>query len=271
MDKIATLIAVYCNDTPANFCASVNSIIAQKFSRPIESRIYLAVDGPIPDSLEREINAFGTQIFRVVWIEKNGGLANALNTLIDQLEDEIFIFRMDADDLSKPMRYQAQLDYLVKAPDVDILGTDIEEIDFETGSQHITKFARNCQEARNRLSWRVPVAHPTVCFRRNVLNTVGGYPNIPFNEDIALWFRCAEFGFNFDNVPEPLYQFRIDEAFWKRRNASKAFWEWRCYVTEGTRLNGPSWKLVLPTIRLAMRLSPRWLQKWAYQSKFRRR
>lgn len=118
-------MAVYRGDDPIEFRAAVNSIVTQKFTAPVDSRIYLAVDGPVPEALSREIDSIEPELYRVVRIKVNGGLANALNTLIGELDDECFVFRMDADDRSEPERYQIQLDYLAKATKVDILGTDI--------------------------------------------------------------------------------------------------------------------------------------------------
>lgn len=262
-------MAVYRGDDSENFRGALESVLAQELSTEVESRIYLAVDGAVPDEIDREISILGSRIHRVIRIEDNAGLANALNVLIKCLEDEEFVFRMDADDLSRPRRYQVQLDRLKQAPHIDILGTDIIEVNTATGMKREVRFARNPQEAREHLFWRVPVAHPTVCFRRHVLEKVGGYPNVRNNEDIALWFRCAELGFTFDNVHQPLYEFNIDDGFWRRRGVSKAYLEWRSYIEGGVRLDGWSWKLVLPTARLLMRLSPRWLQKWVYKSSIR--
>lgn len=271
MEKIATIMSVYRGDNPVDFRAAIESVLNQEFDRPIDSRVYLAVDGPISDLLAREVSAIESRLHCTIRIEKNGGLANALNNLIGLLEEERFVFRMDSDDQSEPNRYQAQLDYFSRRPEIDILGTDIVEVHCDPRKNRLVRFSRNPQEARDRLYWRVPVAHPTVCFRRQVLDAVGGYPDVPSNEDIALWFRCAELGFSFDNVPEPLYKFKIDDQFWKRRSIKKAFGEWRCYISGGIRVNGASWKLILPTGRLALRLLPRWMQKRAYASTFLRR
>lgn len=270
MKKIATIMAVYHADDPSDFRTALDSVLAQQFTNPVESRIYLAVDGPVPEELEVELNNVEPLLHRLVRLDRNRGLAHALNSLISRLEDEEFVFRMDADDLSMPTRYQSQLEFFNRSPEIGILGTDMVEFDRVDGNQRTVSFSRDPEQARDWLHWRVPVAHPTVCFRRNVLNDVGGYPEVPYNEDIALWFRCAEQGYMFGNVPEPLYRFKIDERFWSRRSAEKAFWEWRCYTIGGMRLHGLSWKLFLPTVRLALRLSPKWLQKWAYGSSIRR-
>ena len=270
MLKLATIMAVYDGDSPEGFRAAIDSVLNQKFSERVNSRVYLAVDGPVSEELEEQICSVEPQLHRVIRIMNNGGLANALNTLICHLEDEQFVFRMDADDLSLPTRYPCQLAYFAIGSNIDVLGTNIIEVDCRAKKRREVKFARNSREARERLGWRAPVAHPTVCFRRHVLNTTKGYPDVLYNEDIALWFRCAEFGFAFGNVQEALYEFTIDEGFWKRRSLQKAFGEWRCYVLGGLRIDGLSWKILLPTIRLILRLSPRWFQKWAYNSRLRR-
>lgn len=270
MTKIATLMAVYHGDNPRDFRAAIDSILAQNLEESVVSRIYLAIDGPVPDPLNREIQEVERHLFKIVRQNENKGLANALNSLISLLNDEQFIFRMDADDISMATRYQSQLHYLNQNPEIDILGTDMFEFDPKHGTRRVTKFSRSPDEARNRLCWRVPVAHPTVCFRRHVFDCINGYPNVPHNEDIALWFLCAQQGYSFGNVPEPLYQFKVDEKFWNRRSIQKAFWEWRCYTLGGLELDGLSWKIFLPSLRLALRLSPKWLQRRAYESRIRR-
>ncbi|WP_334062893.1 glycosyltransferase [Limimaricola cinnabarinus] len=270
MRKIATLISVYNGDNPKDFRAAVESVLAQQFSTEVQSRIYLAVDGPVSADIDEEIIDLEPQLYRVHRIKENSGLASALNLLIRNLEDEDFIFRMDADDISRPARYETQINYLLQKEEVDILGTDIVEIDTDTGTHREVKFARTPQEARDRIYWRVPVAHPTVCFRRRAIDKIEGYPDKKNNEDIALWFRCVELGLTFDNVHEPLYEFKIDRNFWERRSTSKAIEEWRCYVEGGRRLEGISWKWFFPTARLIMRLSPSYFQKLIYNSRIRR-
>lgn len=264
-------MAVYHGDDAKSFRSALDSVIYQEFREPLEARVYLAVDGPISEKLEAELEQVEKLLFCLVRLEKNSGLASALNALISRLEDEEFVFRMDADDVALRDRYQKQLDYLTEKPDIDILGTDIWEVDSQNGSRRCVCFSRGPEEARKNLIWRVPVAHPTVCFRRVVLDTVVGYPNVVFNEDIALWIECSKLGFKFDNVPEPLLEFNVSNNFWYRRSISKSIQEWKCYTYGGWQLNGLSWRLILPTLRLGLRFAPHWLSKLAYSSRLRRR
>lgn len=267
---IATLMSVYHGDEPAALDVAIRSIKNQNLPENIESRIYLAIDGPISSSLNDVIVKHASGLFFIHRIKQNGGLAAALNLLISNLSDEKFIFRMDADDFSYKDRFQVQLDYLESHPEVDILGTDIIEVNSINGSRRRINFCRGPEAANKKLCQGVPVAHPTVCFRRDVLDSVGGYPLSGTNEDIALWFRCAKAGFKFDNVRQPLLDFTIGPNFFKRRNFRKAYNEMSCYFSGIWSMDGVTWKFIFPVLRFSLRLSPLWVSKIFYASPLRR-
>jgi len=267
---IATLICVYAGDTPELFLAALRSTFDQKLRPGFESRIFLGVDGPVSEALELVIQQHADELFLVERSAVNRGLAKSLNALIKRLTDEEFVFRMDADDLSLPDRYQAQLDYLACHPDIDILGTAITEVDCTTGEERNVGFCRDPQDAIDNMHRRVPVAHPTVCFRRRVFQAVGGYPMAGTNEDIALWFECLRAGFKFDNLAQPHLRFRISEGFWKRRSFKKARSELMCYMRGIYSMDGfftP--KYAYPVLRLMVRLAPTPVSKWMYRSTLR--
>lgn len=267
--KIATLMSVYSGDDSVALAKALDSVLNQAFVDSIESHIYLVVDGPVCADIHRVISDREDRIYCLQRLECNSGLAAALNSIIKKLGDEEFVFRMDADDFSHVTRYQTQLDYFKQHPSIDILGTDIIEVDVESGVQRRISFCRGPDDALAKLCQRVPVAHPTVCFRRHVLDRVGGYPLSGTNEDIALWFECAREGFKFDNVPQPLLNFTVSSNFWRRRSFDKAYTELRCYVTGIWSIHGISWKYVYPLLRFSFRLSPRWLTRFFYNSSIR--
>jgi glycosyltransferase involved in cell wall biosynthesis len=267
---IATLICVYSGDEPDLFRAALQSTIDQRLREGVESRIFLCVDGTISEELHQVIQEYADRLFLIEHSALNRGLANSLNALISRLTDEEFVFRMDADDQSLPDRYQAQLDYLAVHPEIDILGTAITEVDSTTGEERSVGFCRSPQDAIDNIHRRVPVAHPTVCFRRRVLSAVGGYPVAGTNEDVALWFECLRAGFKFDNLAQVHLRFRISEGFWKRRNFSKARSELMCYVRGIYSLNGLfTAKYAYPMLRLMVRLAPTTVSKWLYRSSLR--
>jgi glycosyltransferase involved in cell wall biosynthesis len=268
--QIATLMAVYGGDDPGLFRAALESVATQSFRTPVDSRLYLGVDGPVGAALEAVIDEHRTAIHFLNRSPANRGLAATLNTLIAALAEEQYVFRMDADDVSLPGRYQAQLDYLHEHAGVDILGTAITEVDAVSGTERVVRFARDPDDALANLHRRVPVAHPTVCFRRRVLDAVGGYPVRGTNEDIALWFACARLGFRFDNLPGSFLRFRISPGFWRRRGMRKALSELGCYVRGIRDVYGAvSLRYIFPLGRFAVRMSPPFISRWVYGARFR--
>lgn len=262
-------MAVYRGDNPSELETALDSVLNQAFTDDVESRLYLAIDGPVTDEINRVIAVRENRIHHILRLDKNRGLAAALNSLIKLLSDEVFVFRMDSDDRSHSNRYQTQLDYFKDHASIDILGTEIMEVDQQAGTCRRVTFCNGPDDAMANLCKRVPVAHPTVCFRRKVLDQVGGYPMAGTNEDVALWFRCAKEGFRFDNIKQPLLDFTVSPHFWKRRSYKKAFSELRCYVQGIWALDGITWKYIYPLARFLLRMAPSWVAQLIYRSKLR--
>lgn len=269
MIALAVIIATYYRDDPALLDTALRSVLDQQLPNDYSVHIYLGIDGPLSVELEAVVERISPQIHRIVRSELNEGLAATLNKLIREIEDEAFVFRMDADDVSLPHRFQQQLDFLEKNPNIDIVGTDIIEWNRTTGHRRIVAFAFDHDEAVRKISRRVPVAHPTVCFRRRVFSAVQQYPAVSGNEDIAMWFQCLKNNLRFGNVHEPLLQFTIDEKFWARRSFGKAFSEFKCYVRGIWHLNGFTWQYAFPIARLLVRLSPKWVSQFLYRTSAR--
>lgn len=268
MTVIAVLMGLYGQDDPDHFERALLSVANQVLPDGHTLRVYLGVDGPLSAPLEAVIARNAARLYRVSRSEDNVGLAQTLNRLIREREDEAFFFRMDADDESLPGRFSAQLAYLQAHPDIDILGTAIWEC-IKGDKPRLVHFAQGPVDARRRIDRRVPVAHPTVCMRRSVLDRLGGYPDRRGNEDISMWFKCLEAGFRFDNLQEAWLNFTVTDTFWHRRSAKKAFSECRSYLEGIWRLDGVTWRYVYPLARLLVRLSPEWVSRWLYASRLR--
>jgi GT2 family glycosyltransferase len=57
------------------------------------------------------------------------------------------------------------------------------------------------------------VAHPTVMFRKNVFEQLGGYKtDFCFAEDLDLWLRWINAGHGIANLPQVLVQYRQDKT-----------------------------------------------------------
>ena len=137
------------------------------------------------------------------------GIAHALNTGLAHA-DGGYIARMDADDISHPERLAEQVAYLDAYPEIGVLGTR-------------TRFASSVQESRGMqafVQWQnalldphahyvkrfvdAPLAHPTVMFRRELVEQFGGYDTGPLPEDHELWLRWMDAGVRFAKLPAEL-------------------------------------------------------------------
>ncbi len=103
------------------------------------------------------------------------------------------VARMDADDVSLPTRFEAQLP-LVEAG-ADIVGTGL----LEFGSSPEDVVGRRTpptdpDEIRRVIRFRDPFNHPTVVYRRSAVLAAGGYTDMALMEDYLLFARMVAGG-----------------------------------------------------------------------------
>jgi len=264
---VAVIMSVYKNDNPNLLRMALDSIVKQTY--PSEKvRIYLGIDGEISQESE-SIIADCNAIYKCSRNEKNIGLGPTLNKLVNMLEDEAFVFRMDADDISLPNRFEAQINYMLENTGVDILGTAIIEVSESGEKLGVRTYPR--ENIQRYIAKGAPVAHPTACFRRNVFEKINYSSTIRLNEDILLWFQALKNGFCIDNLPDAMYRFLVDGAFFKRRNYKKSFGEFNIYMKGIWALHKITWLYAFPIARLISRLLPERMIRVAYRSKFRKR
>lgn len=259
-------MSVYCNDKPAMFERAVISIVNQQLNTNDNVRIYLGIDGHVGDDLNNVIQRYQNFFYNITRVEKNCGLAHILNLLIDQLDNEDLVFRMDADDESLLSRFQVQSDYLKAFENVDILGGSIIECYENSDLNRVVKFPRTHKDVLNMINYRSPLAHPTVCFRPRVLHRLR-YPTVELNEDIAMWFDCIFEGFIFANVEDVVLKFTVSEHFYSNRGRRKAWGEFKVWIRGIYKLHGLTFKLVYPFFRLLFRMLPNKLKKIGYSVK----
>jgi glycosyltransferase involved in cell wall biosynthesis len=144
-----------------------------------------------------------------VLLEARIGIAQALNTGLAHAKGK-YIARMDADDSCHPERLAKQVAFMSMHPEIGVLGTR-------------TSFASTMPEHRGMqafVQWQnallsphehyvkrfvdAPLAHPTVLFRRELVEQYGGYDAGPLPEDHELWLRWMDAGVHFAKLPEEL-------------------------------------------------------------------
>lgn len=219
MQAYTILISVYSKEKPEYLKSALDSIYNQTM---LPNEVVLVEDGPIGDDLKQVI--VGYPSLKIVRLGTNQGLSNALNAGLRYCSNDI-VARMDSDDICFPDRFEKQVSYLNSHPEVDIVGAYATKIDEHGNFLNELVKVPISHENIIRLIWTCPMNHPTVMFRKDKLVAVGGYnPNAgPRQDDYDLWFRCAEKGLHFANIPEPLlyYRFFADSI---KKNSIKVGW-----------------------------------------------
>jgi glycosyltransferase involved in cell wall biosynthesis len=140
------------------------------------------------------------------------GIAPALNTGINHAKCK-YIARMDADDISYPTRLEKQLAFLEKNPEIDVVSCLVKHMSIAEGNQQgyathiewLNSFISSEEHYTNRFI-DAPVAHPSVFFRKSLIDSYGTYTLATVPEDFELWLRWMEHGVKFAKVPEILFQ-----------------------------------------------------------------
>ena len=224
MEKFSVAMSVYKNDSPEHFDKALASITLEQTVKPDE--IILVVDGPVPDEVNSVIDrykSFYQDMFRVVRLEKNGGLGNALKLAVEKANNEL-IARMDSDDIALPTRFEQQLDCFEKEPKLDIVGGDITEFIGEpeniVGKRVVPELD---SEIRSYMQTRCPMNHMTVMYKRSAVLKAGNYIDWFWNEDYYLWIRMQQTGCYFANTGTVLVNVRSGADMYQRRGGKKYF------------------------------------------------
>ena len=267
---VAMLMAVHAGADVAHFDEALASLRAQTHG---DVRILLYVDGPLTAAHEAVIAGrlrLGAGTDRVVRGATPAGLPIGLNRLIDTALDDPairFLARMDADDICLPTRIERQVAFLDAHPQVSVAGTWCIEFDRPGVPTFYKQLPTDTAAVREVMLFRSPRAHPTVMFRRAVLEAGFRYdPALKIMQDYEFWSRLLASGHVISNVPEYLLWYRMADGFYGRRTGFERAWgevklRWR-YARQ-LRLLRP--KLLLGLLALfLLRLSPQAVKRLAY-------
>lgn len=223
MIPFSVLMSVYRNDNADDFRTAVESVTIKQTIKPDE--VILVVDGPVRELLKRTIIDLQNEIptIRPIWLEKNGGLGNALNIGLKECSHEI-VARMDADDIAVADRFEKQIRYMEDHPEVAASGGHIAEfINEPSNVVGYRKVPADISECRNYYQDRDPLNHMTVMLRKSAVIKVGNYLPWHLNEDSYLWGRLLKDGYEIGNIPEVLVFARVGEQMYARRGGWKYF------------------------------------------------
>ena len=170
---------------------SIKCILDQTFS----DFEFLIMDDGSTDRTAQIIEIYAKKDQRIkMFKQKNRGIVNSLNTLALHANADL-IARMDADDISYPMRLQIQYEYLQTHPQTVLLGATSK---ITRENKHTTGISDTfAEDFLNRwfLTFNCPFVHSLVIFKKSVFEACGGYWKSEYPaEDYGLWIRMKSYG-----------------------------------------------------------------------------
>lgn len=228
MEKFSVLMSVYYKETPKFLDLSLKSILEEQTLKPTE--VVLVKDGKLTSELDEVIEkyrkTYGKQM-NVVSLKKNQGLGKALQIGLEKCKYDL-VARMDSDDISVYNRFEKQIDYMEKHPNVTAVGSYIGEFENNTDEPlRLKKIPVTYDEILEYAKMRNPMNHVTVCFRKKDILEVGSYQPLQYLEDHYLWARLLAAGKILQNIPEILVCVRVGNGFTSRRGSRSYIAGWK--------------------------------------------
>lgn len=213
MEKASVIMPVYNGE--AHLSEAVESILAQSFS----DFTFIAVDDASSDNSLAILHSYRDKRLRIIKNAYHRGITYALNQGLAIAEGEV-IFRMDADDISHPQRFQRQFQFMREHPHIFACGADTDLIDDAGNRIGYRDTKKGDQPIKIALFLgETSLPHPAVAIRASTVKqrALRYVERYPYAEDYEFWCRCSTFG-TYENLPEPLLRYRhhshsVSQAF----------------------------------------------------------
>jgi glycosyltransferase involved in cell wall biosynthesis len=223
--------------------AAVESVLNQTFT----SFEILLVNNNSTDTSFAIAKTFAEKDSRIRLLhETKQGVDHAMNCGLENSRGR-FIARMDADDVSFPERLEKQVRFLEENPGTGLVGTAVKYVAHNTGTGGFKRFVNwvnsffTSEEIKLYRFVEIPVVNPTILFRRELYEKLGGCRQGDFPEDYEMQLRFLDAGVKMAKLPEPLL-------------------EWHDYSTRLTRTDERY------TTEAFFRVKAEYFKKWSEQN-----
>ncbi|WP_256930672.1 glycosyltransferase [Pseudomonas sp. ABC1] len=187
---------------------SIESVLAQSYPYV---ELLVIDDGSTDDSVERirQLQSRHDFDFRV---QSNQGLSCTLNEALARARGD-FIAPFGSDDIMRPDRLKRQVAYLQDKPEVGICAGNVRNID-----AHGMPMARQSLHPARRLDFedvflnrKAGAPAPTLLFRREALETVGGFDPAIRLEDVYIELKITHHGYSIDVLEDVFADYRMHD------------------------------------------------------------
>lgn len=202
--RISVILPAY--NAASTLTRAIDSIRTQTWT---DWELLVIDDGSTDDTATVLANAVAHDPRIRALARPHSGIVNALNAGLAVARGE-FIARMDADDESHPDRFADQVALLEQSPDLGLASCLVEfggnrnlHAGYALHVDWINSLVNVGEILLNRFV-ESPLAHPSVMFRKELLEKHGGYCVGDFPEDYELWLRWLDAGVRMEKCPRVL-------------------------------------------------------------------
>jgi glycosyltransferase involved in cell wall biosynthesis len=201
--KVSVVMSVF--NAAAFLSEAVRSVLAQSFA----DFEFLIINDGSSDNSAAILAEFSDPRIKIL-DQDNRGLIASLNRGIEAAAGD-YIARMDADDRCLPDRFQLQVDYLDKHPEVALLGGSIATMD-QDGNALAPRVSfpethEHIWSAIGRRPW--VFCHPAVMYRRQAAIDAGMYHRDFAHAEDTEFFARLMTGNKAANLPDVLLNYRL--------------------------------------------------------------
>jgi glycosyltransferase involved in cell wall biosynthesis len=209
MTQPLVTVVCLCYNQGAFVREAIESVLEQTYP----SVQLIAVDDASTDSSKAIIQSMVNSYPQIEFIalEENVGNCKAFNMALPKAKGE-FIIDLAADDMLLPHRITSGMETFLSNPTVGVIFSDAELI-HKTGniSRHSERFPHTSipsGDVYRYLIERYFICSPTLMFRKDVINQLGGYDENLSYEDFDFLIRASR-SYSFQYVPEVLVRKRV--------------------------------------------------------------
>lgn len=172
----------------------------------------IIVDGKLDDKKYFFLEKLSKKKLVRIIFKKKIGLSKILNYGL-KISKYDLVIRADSDDINHNNRFKEMVKYFKKYK-LDILGSNISE------SFNGKKITKKMPEIPNiwHLLFYNPINHMSVIYNKKKILKLGGYPEIKFKEDYALWIKAKYNNLKIMNMQKNLVKTKVNNKVIERRS-----------------------------------------------------
>jgi glycosyltransferase involved in cell wall biosynthesis len=168
---------------------------------------FLILDNASTDKSREIIRSFNDPRIELAALPENIGQTAALNKGLDMIDTPL-VARMDADDISMPLRFEQQVKFMDTHPRIGVCGT----FALIFGGKKLTRITWPCtdEDIKVRMLFECVISHPSVMMRKSFFDKYKLRYNekLGHSEDWELWQKASRY-FELANIPAYLLKYRL--------------------------------------------------------------